>query len=336
MPDLPENQADSSHAFDPLVQTENIAFKPDELNACAACGRMNAPTRLKCLYCAAALEVKTEFAASMKPVLRKLESWERGFNVIVHEHSGQTEIAKVAAYLSAEPDDVRALLDAGSPLPLARVESEAETKVLIEGLNNFGLRCAVVGDAELDADKLPVRLSGIEFGENGIVVVDFNTRDTTSISDLALIIPGIITSSKVDSLEKKLRGGKTKLLEETASASDESVLDIYSGRDPVGFRVQLAGFDFSCLGEDKGLLAVENMRRLVTALKEHAPNARLVSDYAKVRHALGRIWEVEARKDTQGLQRAGFGKVEFGSVASTSNLRQFTKYSRLQWQILKG
>ena len=82
------------------------------------------------------------------------------------------------------------------------------------------------------------------------------------------------------------------------------------------------------------MVAVENMRRLVVALKEYAPQAKLVSDYAKVSHALGGVWEVEARKDPQGLQRAGFGKVEFGSVASTSNLRQFTKYSRLQWQLL--
>lgn len=334
MPDFAKKQPDATHAFDPLLQTENIAFRPEEMQACAACGRINPPTRLKCLYCAGELEVKAENAASIKPVLRKLESWERAFNVIVHKTSGEIEIAKTAAYLSTEIDAVKAVVEAGLPLPVARVESATEAGVVITGLGKLNVKCSMISDAELDADKLPVRLSGIEFGENRIAVTDFNTRRSTVIDDLALIVPGILTSSKVDSLEKKRRGGKTKLLDETATASDESILDIYDRKDGIGFRVHLAGFDFSCLGDDKGMIAAENMRRLVVKLKEYAPQAKLVADYVTVRHALGSVWEVEARKDPQGLQRAGFGKVEFGSVASTSNLRQFTKYSRLQWHIL--
>ena len=334
MPDFVEKQPDAPHAFDPLIQTENIAFRPDEMQACSDCGRMNPPTRVKCLYCAAALEIKTENAGFIKPNLRKLDAWERGFNVILHKFDGHPETAKIASYLSAETDDVRSIIDADSPLPIARVESEVDGNMLITGLSKYALTCSMIGDAKLDLDRLPVRLSNIEFRENEIAVTDFNTRKDIVISDLALIVPGILTSIKVDSLEKKRRHGKTKLLDEIATASDESILDLYSRRDPVGFRVHLAGFDFSCLGEDKGMVAVENMRRLVVALKEYAPQAKLVSDYAKVSHALGGVWEVEARKDPQGLQRAGFGKVEFGSVASTSNLRQFTKYSRLQWQLL--
>ena len=144
----------------------------------------------------------------------------------------------------------------------------------------------------------------------------------------------MITASRVDSLEKKRRRGTTKLIDETATASDESILDMYSKRDGIGFRVHLTGFDFSCLGDDKGLLAVENLRRLIVRLKEHAPNAKLVTNYGSVRPALSQVWEIESRKDSQGLKRSGFGKREFGAVASSSNLNQFTKYSRLQWHLL--
>ncbi|MEO6051490.1 MAG: hypothetical protein ABIP78_09185 [Pyrinomonadaceae bacterium] len=69
-------------------------------------------------------------------------------------------------------------------------------------------------------------------------------------------------------------------------------------------------------------------------MKEHAPNAKLDNTYAKVRHALSDVWLIESRKESQGLIRSGFGKREFGAIASSSNLNQFTKYSRLQWHLL--
>ena len=338
MADIAEEQPDNSPITHLRVQTEDIAFTPEEMNVCKACVRMNPPNRLKCLYCGHDLDIKPEHAAAIKPNFRKLEAWERGFNVIFREKidGNQTETAKAAMLLSMEIGDLNTILDAGLPLPVARLESEKEADILITGLAGLGLKCSMVADADLADDKPPVRLSNIEFREMGIAVTDFNTRLVTRIeaNDLALIVPGVLSTGKVDSLEKRLRRGRTKLVDETATSSDESILDIYNRHDGTGFRVHLAGFDFSCLGDAKGLLAVENMRLLVVALKEHVPNAKLVSDYTNVRNFLGNVWEVESRKDPRGLKRSGFGKVEFGSVASTSNLRQFTKFSRLQWQLL--
>ena len=335
MADIAENQPDSTSGFDPRIQSEDIAFKPDEMLACDACTRKNPPNRLKCMYCGNDLEIKPENAALVKPALRKLECWERGFNVIIREPVGanQLNLAHSAAFLSMEPDDLAVILDAGEPLPLIRIESQNEAEILIAGLAKLGLKCSILADATVADDKMPVRLSNIELSEGSIAVTDFNTQKVTVVDDLALLIPGIITTSKVDSLEKKRRG-KSTVIDETATASDESILDIYSRDDPFGFRVHLTGFDFSCLGDDKGLLAVENVRRLVVTLKEHVPSAKLVADYKKVRPALRQVWEIEARKDPKGLHRSGFAKRGFGTVASTSNLRQFTKYSRLQWHLL--
>lgn len=338
MPDIAENQPDDPPRFDPRIQTEEIAFKPAEMLPCGACGRMNPPNRLKCLYCANELEIRPENADVIRPNLRKLEGWERGFNVIIREPvaANQADTPGAASFLSIDAGDLSVILDAGEPLPLARVESKTEADVLVTGLARYGLNCSILADSDLADDRPPVRLSHIDLRDRGIAVTDFNTRKVTEINanDLVLLIPGVLATRRVDSLEKKGRGGKTKVVDETATDRDESILDLYSRHDPIGFRVHLTGFDFSCLGDDKGLIAIENMRRLVVALKEHAPNVRLVRNYKMVRQALRQVWEIEARKDPKGLQISGFGRREFGTVASTNNLRQFTRYSRLQWHLL--
>lgn len=334
MADTPDEKLNKK-SFDPRIQTEEIAFRRDEMNVCSKCGRMNPPTRAACMYCATTLAIKAGNDTAIKVTLRKLESWEPGHNVIVRAAAEKAEIAKAAAYLSIETADLRKLLDAHVPLPIARVEGEGIADRVLIALREFGIDCFVVGDSTLDTKHLPVRLSGIEMMSDGLSVVDFNTRSHISLStsDVKLIVVGTVISSKIDTLEKKGRGRKRKLLDETSTGADESVIDIYDRRNTNGYRVQPSGFDFSCLGEDKGLIGSENMRRLIIALKEKFPSATLSADYMNVRHLLDDVWEIESRTDPQGLRRAGFGKVEFGSVASTSNLEQFTKYSRLQWHL---
>lgn len=48
----------------------------------------------------------------------------------------------------------------------------------------------------------------------------------------------------------------------------------------------------------------------------------------------GHAWEVEVSNDPRGIQNTGFRKRGFATVATTSNLNQFTKYSHLQWSLL--
>ena len=338
MADDLENKSKNAAAFDPRFQTENIAFDTGELVACVTCGRSNPPNRLSCLYCGRELEFEIEDASSIKANLRKLELWERGLNVILCERDSSValDVKKLSAFLSMDAADLSVILDAGPPLPIARVESEKQVGILLAGTEQFGLKCTVVKDDDLAADKPPVRLSGMEITDEQLTLKDFNTGklNTAAIADLALIIPGSITESKVDSLEKKGLRKKAQLIDESATAMDETLFDIYLRNDPTGFRVRLAGFDFSCLGDDKGLLAGENMRRLINVLKVVAPNAKYVDNYPAVRQALGCLWDVESHKDSKSVERAGFGKAKFGTVESTSNLNQFTKYSRLQWYLL--
>ncbi|MGE3468604.1 MAG: hypothetical protein AB7J13_16910 [Pyrinomonadaceae bacterium] len=333
---MPENNH-NEHAYDPAVQSEDIAFKTSELVNCLSCGRANPPNRPSCVYCGRELE--TSEISTVKLSLREPEDWERGWNVIVlpNPNDPGPNIAVLSSVVGTDADRLNALLGYGRPVPVTRLAVRAEAQAVIKRLTALGMDCQIVVDTELQPHTLPIRLRRIEIADDHLLLHFFNTHENERVDrkDLALLVTGTIRTIHTDSLERKRRRGKeSKVLDETTTGSDEAVLDIYSRQDSRGWRVQLAGFDFSCLGEDKGVIAGENLRRLVTILKEYAPAARVVTDYSALSKALDAVWPPSSRKDPQGLRRAGFGKVEFGSVASTSNLVQFNRYSRLQWHLL--
>lgn len=329
---------DSRPQFDPNIQSEDIAFKASEMIVCDKCGRTNPPNRAECLYCGCQFVNPTESAPAVKLNLRNLESWEPGWNVIAKATSpiSESDIASIAGILGRETGEIVGLLETNRPLPLARVESESKAGLLAARLAQLGVESRILADADLNPEKPPVRLRRIDFQNGSLDLHDFNTGQIARISadDLALLVTGNLVSSRTDLIEKRrLRGGRT-VIDETATSSDEAIVDIYRRNDPAGFRVRLVGFDFSCLGDEKAILATENFRRLVGALEQFSPRVILVNDYPRVRPLLDGVWKIESRKDPQGLRRAGFARKEFGSVASTSNITQFTKFSRLQWHLL--
>ncbi len=334
MPEITDN----ANTFDPSIQSEDIAFKQDEMVDCRSCGRLNPPNRFNCIYCAHGLEISSTDALALKLTIRRLEPWERGFNLILVKHLDAEGKGRPAAdLLGVEIATLNEIVQTETPLPVARVESEKEAALIRTRLKEIGFVCSVVSDDELAANKPQVRLSAMELTDETLDVVSFNTKERIKIAwnDVALIVSGILTKGRVDSLEKKRRRGKTELIDETVTSSDEPIFDIYTRDDAAGFRVHQAGFDFSCLGNNMGLLASENMRLLIVELKQRAPNAKYVNSYGPLRHLLNDVWEIESRKDFHGLQRSGVGKVESASVASTSNLVQFNKFSRLQFHVKK-
>jgi len=325
----------SSDQFDPRYQTEKIGFANGQLVPCEKCGRANAPNRSKCVYCGTGLAVSSASAETIS--LRRLETWERGWNVIATRFRPNIDQAKIARIVGLDPEQIFSVITAQVPLPLARAETSGEAEILVDKLTALGVICRSISDEVLEADELPTRLGSIEFNDSNMSVRNFNTREAASFGydDLAVIVTGELISDRTDVLEKKRRrGGKTKVLDQVQISADEAVIDIYIRSDPRGYRINLAGFDFSCLGDAMSLYASENIRSLVGELRERSRSARLISDYPKISRLLEPVWALESRKDSRGLQRAGFGKVEFASTASTSNLQQFTKYSRLQWHLL--
>jgi hypothetical protein len=148
-----------------------------------------------------------------------------------------------------------------------------------------------------------------------------------------LIVPGSMIESKTESVEKRKKR-ESKLISETETTSDEKLLDIYTKGDGSGFRIQTKGFDFSCLGNDKSLFAAVNIDRLQTMLSSLASSAKTVDEYRANVSVLNTIWEPDMQKDFKGLTRTGLVQSGYANVARTSNLTQFTKYSRLQRQLI--
>lgn len=329
-----DSETASSLNLDPTIQTEIIAFVRKAMVACGICTRNNPPNRPQCLYCGSDLGLPTEVTSSHG--LRKLESWEIGINVVICSISRTADIHQAATLLSLENEDLLKIVESGFGIPIARVESEKDADLLIRKLERCGFRCFPLSDEVLAIDKANIRISGIDFLSGEFGVTDFNTGRVTrfAVYEIALAVEGVISKTRVDSIEKRRLRGESKLVDQLSVASEDRVLDIYPANQAIGFSLIPSGFDFSCLGSRKSLLASENWGRLTDMLKEKLPSVKFVNDYTRVREALAAVWEIESRNETKGLTQTGFGKREFGSVSTTSNLIQFNRYSRLQRHIL--
>jgi hypothetical protein len=321
------------------IQAENPAFKPEEMIVCRKCKRKNPPTRLDCLYCGAELELSAAQSEFLKPNLRKLENWEKGFNLVYSPDShgfGDAKISEIAKITKCEKEFLRKLFDAEKPLPLVRAESEKEAEIVQKRLRGFDVETSIISDESLDVEKPAQRLRRIEFHDDKIIFILFNQDEIVEIQpdDLILIVTGAIFERKVEATERRDKKGESKILQTSETASDEFLIDVYSRENTIGYRIFAKGFDFSCLESEKGILAAENLKKLAQKLREAAPGAKFSNDYLQVRESLGNVWQVEEKIDSQGLKREGFGKFNLGNITTINNMSQFTKYSRLQRQLL--
>ena len=320
------------------VQAEDFAFKPEEMVTCAACQRTNPPTRVKCFYCGKELEINELQARQIKPNLRKLELWEKGFNLIYKPNEAQfdeTNLAEIAKLVNLERETLEKICAAKMALPMARIESEKEAEIVQNRLRELGFETSILSDEKLAGDKMPRRLHGLEFWDDKLILIFFNSDEIAEIAleDLVLIVWGAIFERKTESLEKRKKGTNT-LLKATETATDEMLFDIYCRENPNGYRIFAKGFDFSCLEAEKEMLAKDNLKKLAQKLQNLAPNVKTVENYLQLRESLGNIWEADEKNDAKGVTRQSFGKFNFGNITMVSNWTQFNKFSRLQWHSL--
>ena len=321
------------------VSAENVGFQADEMIRCAKCERANPPTKPNCFYCGAELEITEAQSKFLRPNLRKLEAWEKGYNLIV-KPSAQifepSKIAEIGRVLKLETETLSKIIEAGKPLPVVRAESEKEAEIAQKCLRNFDLESFIVSDENLNLEKPPRRLRGIEFFDGNLILILFNQDEIVEIrrENLSLIVTGAIYERRIEATEKHGKKGENKMLDSTETASDESLIDIYSREDLIGWRILAKGFDFSCLEHEKGILAKDNIVKLAAKLRDFAPNAQYVDDYRRVRECLGTIWEVDQTTESQGLKRGGIGKFNLENLTTVNNLSQFTRYSRLRRYLL--
>jgi len=326
------------------LRAEPRGFAPEQMIVCDVCLRANAPTRDECLYCAAPLPITEANLRLRQPTLRPLEKWEQGFNCISMPDANADllsieQLTEAADLLRMEKDLLTKIVEAGKPLPLARAATLDDAKTikirLADIQRNFDL--LIVPDNELALESNPyVRLRALEFTGDGLTghSIGGHSAEHVSWERLQLLVSGRLYVRRVEVQERLNRSGSEgEIIEAHEFGADEALLDAYVALDGVEWihwRVSSAGFDFSCLGEKKSLLASQNFQLLIELLRERASHVQFDDSYKGLRHMLSRAWPLEQSTASGGWQRKRPGKYSTEAVTTSDNEKQFTLYSRLQ------
>lgn len=320
---------------DTARRDEARPFSHDEMVTCPECLRANPPTRPHCLYCGKELPLSETAALPHRaPVLRQPEKWEVGYNLILQERAAVTEelLREVARQLRLERDDARRILESAEPLPLARLHSPQEARLVEERLRGFGLKAMVISDSDLMIkDESRRRARSLSFTDDALTAHAAGGGEEwrAGWSEVLLLVTGRLVVRRVE-LEERRKGGANEMVEARESVGDLLLLDLYTRARDGGWRVASDSFDFSCLGQRKGLLAAQNFAALLEVLRERAPQALLDDSYNRLRRTLACVWPPEERTESRGLRRERPGRFNLEAVLTSDNEMQFTRYSRLR------
>ena len=318
----------------PVEPSEPQGFSPDQMIRCEECLRANPPTRINCLYCNVPLPATEASARLRKPILRKPEKHQLGYNTIVlpnAETYSAEAVGDAAALLKLSEDEVQRILNERVPLPLARTASREEAKLVSDRLQSLGFEVVTLVD-----EGFVRRVRSIVFDELRFVVNAGQTKDELEDlwSNIVLVVPARLIAQRVEVKELKSRRAEGQILDTSEFFSDEVVIDFYTTSNSETWRISAGSFDFSCLGADKALIANENIARLQRWLVSKAPNARLDESYNRLRPALDLVWGPEQETQSSGWRRERPGKLSVGMATIKSNESQFTRYSRLLYYLM--
>lgn len=316
-------------------------FAPDQMVRCDECLRANPPTRVNCLYCGAVLPHDETTANLQKPALRPLEKWEQGYNNILLPAAanassalGEAALGEASDLLRLRPADLTRILSAGMPLPLARAATFDEASLVQRRLSGLGIETCVIAEDQPGTDATgPVRVRAIEIVDDGINA--YQSPETPPIkllwSDFMLLVPGRLIVKRVELKEQKGGRAENRILDSSEFVTDETVIDFYISKQTTTYRIAANSFDFSCLGNRKGLVAAENIVTLLQLLREHAPQAVYDDSFNSARKSLGAVWPAEQQNESSGWRRERPGKYSLGSATELNNEMQFLRYSRLRY-----
>jgi hypothetical protein len=304
-------------------------FAAEELIACGKCKKPNPPNRGNCLYCGNALELPAHLQLGVQLKANDVEDWENGINVIIDIAGSAVELDAIAKAVSVDEHALGLAFTLGLPTPVLRT-NVADASAAAKRIGDLGVRNWLIEDADLEARIQPHRVRALEFNVDAIVVTAFNTNERVEVKNAAIsaVVVGSISEDRWDATVKRSRK-ETKNLDESSFSSDHTVIDIYSDNEPLGFRITTNGFDFSCLGSEKKMLAVENFSLLVEKIRSAAANASVDQHYSKFKKVLEFVWPLTRNVVSKGIHRKGFGTA-ISKGESSTNLEQFTKYSRLR------
>jgi hypothetical protein len=326
----------------PVEPSEPQGFSAEQMIRCEECLRANPPTRVICLYCTAPLPVTESSARLRKPVLHPPEKHQQGYNNILLPMNQAVEaevISEAAALLKLTSENIEQILSQRMALPVARTASRQESEIVLERLTALGLSSISVSDVELGLSSTdnPVKhVRAMSIQEEGFTIHQAGGVSDVDVSwtEVVLILPARLIENRVELKERKSRRSENEILDLSEFFRDDVVIDLYSSKHRSTWRVNASGFDFSCLGNEKALIATENIGRLQRMLASYAVKAQLDDSYQRVRGLLELAWSTQPETQSSGWRRERPGKLSVGIATIRSNESQFTRYSRLRYYLL--
>ena len=323
----------------PIEPSEPQGFTAEQMIRCEECLRANPPTRVSCLYCVAPLPMTEAAARLRKPVLRPPEKHQLGYNnILLPSDQAATEevISEAAKLLKLSPENMRELMSQSVPLPVARTASREEAELVSARLRDLGFECLTLGDEDLGlslSGNEVKRVRSMAFDEDRLTIYQAGAAEVTEAAwaDIVLIVPGRLLETRLEIKERKTRKTENEILDTSEFFKDETVIDFYLAGHSSTWRVGATGFDFSCLGRDKALVANENIGKLQRLLISKAVNAQVDDSYARLRNLLELAWGTQPETQSGGWRRERPGKLSVGVATVRSNESQFTRYSRLRY-----
>ena len=321
----------------PVEPSEPLGFPAEQMIRCEECLRANPPTRVNCLYCVAPLPLTESAARLRKPVLRQPEKHQLGYNNILlpAREVSTLMVTDAAALLKLSTENMQQLMSQNLPMPVARTASREEAELVTLRLKDLGLSCVTVGDEELGlsfSETSVKRVRAMSFVDEQVVIYHSGTEEAhISWSDVILILPARLIETRLEIKERMTRKKENEILDTNEFFRDEAVIDFYTTTHSFTWRVGATGFDFSCLGSEKALIANENIRKLERLIVAKAVNARFDDSYQRLRNLLELVWSTQAETQSSGWRRERPGKLSVGVATTKSNESQFTRYSRLRY-----
>jgi hypothetical protein len=314
--------------------TRPRSFTPAEMVTCESCLRANPPTRSTCLYCAERLAGTEPVEAPQAESDATPAATLTAFYVVLPPRSNEaldeSLLQQIANRSEMKLPDLQSALRAGGALPLVQANTSKQAEDLIDEFQALGIQTTLVRNEELNAGSVNKKIRALEFSDNGLTGLAgvSGERVFESWSDLTLIVTGRLHMNNVEDVVRRKRGGH-KPVDRRELTNDESIFDLYSRTAADGWRIGADSFDFSCLGERKGITAFENFRGLINLLRERSENVQVDESYLAVRPLLAKVWPLGANTRTGGWRRSGAGKFDLSTVTSIDNESQFTNYSRM-------
>jgi len=242
-----------------------------------------------------------------------------------------SDIAQLATRFLVNDEELRVAFSTGAPLPLTSTPSEDEVDRIISDLKGVGLESAAVSSADLKTDVAHINIRAFEFADSSITAISKFGRQrlAADLSDIQLVVTGRLLVHRVEVDERRSRSA-VKPLDRREFTQDQSVIDVYLRSANAPWRIIVNDFDFSCLGEHKGLTAFDNVKALIELLKESTP-AEVNDSYARLRPILTGLWPLQDTASQGRSRRPRAGRHEFSTVTASDNEAQFNNYSRLVW-----